>query len=121
MWRLLFLAIFLTSLPTELRAQERWQACHAAPGAAAPVLSDCRPVEGVIDPQGRELWLRSAVRRPAGDDPAALYIVGVASSEVWFNGERLGANGRPGGSAATETPGRYQAALPVPERMWRPG
>lgn len=121
MWRLLLLTIVLTSLPTALRAQDDWQLCRGASGAAAPVLSDCRPVDGALDPQGRELWVRSAAHRPAGDDPAALYIVGVASSEVWFNGERLGANGRPGSTARAETPGRYQMAFPIPERLWRPG
>lgn len=121
MWRILLIAILLAVLPTTLRAQdEDWQTCRGEPGAAAPVLHDCRPVEGVIDPQGRDLWLRSSVRRPTGGDPAALYIVGVASSEVWLNGQRLGANGRPGLSRPTETPGRYEAAFPIPERMWRP-
>lgn len=125
MWRILLIAILLTSLPTALRAQEpppeqAWQTCRGEPGAAAPVLRDCRPVEGVIDPQGRELWLRSVVRRPTGDEPAALYVVGAASSEVWLNGQRLGANGRPDASRATEAPGRYEAAFPIPERMWRP-
>lgn len=125
MWRILLIAILLASLPTALRAQEEipaqaWESCSSEPGAPAPVLRDCRPVEGVIDPQGRELWLRSIMRRPIGGDPAALYVVGVASSEVWFNGQRLGANGRPGSSPSTETPGRYQTAFPIPERTWRP-
>ncbi len=120
MWRMLLFTILLVSLPTALQAQEAvWQSCRGEPGAGAPILHDCRPVEGAIDPQGRELWLRSVVRPPAGDDPAALYVVGVASSEVWLNGQRLGANGRPGASAATEAPGRYEAAFPIPERMWR--
>lgn len=120
MWRILLIAILLTSLPTALRAQEVWEMCRGEPGAAAPILHGCRPVDGVIDPQGRELWLRSIVRPPTGSDPAALYVVGAASSEAWLNGQRLGANGRPGGSQTTEAPGRYEAAFPIPERMWRP-
>ncbi|HWW12277.1 MAG TPA: LytTR family transcriptional regulator DNA-binding domain-containing protein [Brevundimonas sp.] len=60
------------------------------------------------------------MRRPTGDDPAALYVVGAASSEVWLNGQQLGANGQPGASPMTETAGRYEAAFPIPERMWRP-
>ncbi|MGH7026622.1 LytR/AlgR family response regulator transcription factor [Brevundimonas sp.] len=83
------------------------------------MLRDCRPVDGVIDPQGRELWLRSVAQRPTGDDPVALYVVGAASSEAWLNGQKLGANGRPGASPAMETPGRYEAAFPIPQRMWR--
>ena len=121
MWRMLLFAVLLVSLPTASRAQEpAWESCRGEPGVGAPVLHDCRPVEGVIDPQGRELWLRSVVRRPAGGDPAALHVVGVASSEVWLNGQRLGANGRPGVSAETETPGRYEASFPIPDRLWRP-
>lgn len=125
MWRILLIAILLIGLPATLRAQDEarngqvWQSCHAEPHAGAPIVGDCRPVEGSIDPQGRELWLRSVVNRPAGDESAALYVVAVASSEVWFNGQRLGANGHPGASSSTEAAGRYEAAYPIPERMWR--
>lgn len=120
MWRILFIAILLISLPRTLWAQEpEWQVCRAEAGAAAPVVHDCRPAGDVIDPQGRELWLRSVVQRPQGDEPVALYVVGAASSEAWLNGQTLGQNGRPGGSSATERPGRYEATLPIPERMWR--
>ena len=127
MWRTLLFTLLLIALPTLSRAQtpgwERsWETCRAEvpAGPGAPVLRDCRPVEGVIDPQGRELWLRSVVQRPTGEGPVALYVAGVASSDVWLNGEPLGANGRPGSSAATEAAGRYQIAFPIPERMWRP-
>jgi hypothetical protein len=123
MWRMLLLTILLAAIPAVLRAQEPdWRTCRGAAGAGgeAPVLHDCRPVVGVIDPQDRELWLRAVVRRPAGDDPAALYVVGLAASEAWLNGQRLGANGRPGASRSAETPGRYEAAFPIPERIWRP-
>ncbi|NBW10182.1 MAG: DNA-binding response regulator [Caulobacteraceae bacterium] len=125
MWRPLIFTLLLIALPTLSRAQtpgwdRGWETCRAEVGAGAPVLRDCRPVEGVIDPQGRELWLRSTVQRPSGDGPVALYIAGVASSDVWLNGQHLGANGRPGSSAATEAAGRYQIAFPIPERLWRP-
>ena len=123
MWRILLLAILLSAFPATLSAQVQapdWQACRHVPGAMGPALTDCRPVDGVIDPQGRDLWLRAVVSRPSGDDPVALYVVGAASSEVWLNGQRLGANGRPGASASTETPGRYEAALPISDRLWRP-
>lgn len=123
MWRILLIAILWTWLPTALHAQDQgygWQACRGEAGEAAPVLYDCRPVEGVIDPQGKELWLRAVVQRSSGDGPAALYIVGAASSEAWLNGLKLGANGRPGGSSTAEAPGRYEASFPISERMWRP-
>jgi hypothetical protein len=120
MWRILLLVILLAALPTALRAQEAWEICSGAPGVPGPVLGDCRPFDGVIDPQGREVWLRARVQRPTVDDPVALYVVGAASSEAWLNGQKLGANGRPGDTKVAETPGRYEAALPIPERMWRP-
>ena len=127
MWRLLLIAILLTAFPMATRAQDGaperpqdWQSCRGERGGRAPVLRDCRPIEGIIDPQGRELWLRSTVRRPTGNAPVALYIVGVASSEVWLNDRKLGGNGQPGGSPSAETPGRYEAVIPVPEWMWRP-
>src|SRR5690606_25620876 len=45
----------------------------------------------------------------------------TVSTRAWLNGQLLGANGRPAVSAAGETPGRYQAALPIRESLWRPG
>lgn len=124
MWRIVLIAILLTWLPTASRARDTspeptWLTCRAQAGPAAPILHDCRAVEDAIDPQGRALWLRSVVHRPTGDAPTALYVFAAASSEVWFNGHRLGANGRPGGSKTTEAPGRYEAGFPIPERMWR--
>mgnify|MGYP001385470547 CR=1 FL=1 len=124
MWRIVLIAILLTWLPTASWARDTspeptWLTCRAQAGPAAPILHDCRAVEGAIDPQGRALWLRSVVHRPTGDAPTALYVFAAASSEVWFNGHRLGANGRPGGSKTTEAPGRYEASFPIPERMWR--
>jgi DNA-binding LytR/AlgR family response regulator len=118
MVRTLVLTLFLIWLPGVAAAQD-WEACRGAAGAEAPVLSDCRPVEGVIDPQGRELWLRATVERPAGGGPQAFYVGGTASSEVWLNGHRLGVNGRPGASAKAETPGKYQAVFPIGDGAWR--
>ena len=126
MLRSLFLALcFLALLPPVARAQTlAWDVCRAASATepslvSPPVLHDCRPVQGVIDPQGRELWLRASVRRPAGTDPAALYVVGATSSETWLNGRRLGANGRPADARHAEVPGRYEAAFPIPDSLWR--
>ncbi|MDP3400913.1 MAG: DNA-binding response regulator, partial [Brevundimonas sp.] len=121
MWRTLIIAVLLSWLATASRAQEPgWETCRGHAGPSGPVLTDCRPMEGVIDPQGRELWLRSTVAAPTNDRLHALYIVGVASSEVWLNGGRLGANGRPGGSASAEIPGRYQTAFLIQDAVWRP-
>ena len=48
-------------------------------------------------------------------------MAGVAASEAWLNGQRLGVNGRPGANAREEAPGRYQATFPIRETIWRPG
>lgn len=120
MWRKLLLAGLLACLATLARAHEApWQACAGALGPAGPVLSDCRPIQGRLDPQGREVWIRFTTPTPTDGGPHALYVIGVASSEVWLNGARLGANGRPGPTAQAETPGRYVAAFPIREAAWR--
>lgn len=121
MWRIL-LTMLLMSLATAGRAQDMpWQTCHGTVGPAGPVLSDCRSVQDFVDPQGRELWIRSVIDAPASSQPRALYVAGVASSEAWLNGQRLGANGRPGATAQAEVAGRYQAIFPIRETAWRPG
>lgn len=122
MWRTLFLVVILASLPSAISAGAlAWQICGGAIGPVGPVLRDCRPMTGVIDPQGRELWLRATVPAPADAQPHALYVGGVASSRAWLNGQRLGENGRPAGSAAAERPGRYEVAFPIRESQWAPG
>jgi len=122
MWRILLLGLLLGGLTTLAHAQDTpWQACHGAVGPAGPVLSDCRPIQDFVDPQGRELWIRSTIAAPNDARPHALYLAGVASSEAWLNGRRLGDNGRPGATARDEVPGRYQATFPIRESAWRPG
>ncbi len=122
MWRLLLLTGLMMAFATLARAQDSpWQACRGAIGPDGPVLSDCRAIQGVVDPQGRELWIRSTISAPKDDRPYAFYVAGVASSEVWLNGQSLGANGRPGATAGDEIPGRYQAVFPIRETTWRPG
>lgn len=95
-----------------------WETCRAEPG---PRLSDCRPVQGKIDPQGREIWIRATVAPRA--DPSAtptLFITGAMSSEVFFNGVRVGANGQPAATAAAERPGRYESSFQLKDALWRP-
>jgi DNA-binding LytR/AlgR family response regulator len=120
-WMCLFVVLAVCST-TAARAQDGpWEVCRGALGSGGLVLRDCRPVDGVVDPQGRELWLRAAVEVPADRRGRALYVAGVASSQAWLNGAPLGANGRPGATAVDEVPGRYQAALPIRDSAWRPG
>jgi DNA-binding LytR/AlgR family response regulator len=122
MWRILFLLLLVIVPAASAQAPDMpWQACHGTVGPAGPVLSDCRPIRDFVDPQGRELWLRSAVGAPTDTRPRALYVAGVASSEAWLNGKRLGVNGQPGATAQAELPGRYQAIFPIRETAWRPG
>ncbi|PTT78086.1 DNA-binding response regulator, partial [Pseudomonas sp. HMWF010] len=91
MWRILFLTLVLTSLAPLARAQDlSWQTCQGAIGPGGPVLSDCRPVEDFVDPQGRALWIRATILSPKDTRPRALYLAGVASSEAWLNGRPLG-------------------------------
>lgn len=129
MIRALLFAALLALLASPALAQGdpligTWQTCRGAiaPEGAAPTLSDCRPIASpIIDPQGRELWLRASVRARTSreDAPSALFIGGAASSQAWFNGVPLGANGQPGPTAASEIPGAYVAKLPIPEEAWR--
>lgn len=122
MWRILILTVLLTGLATLARAQDTsWQACRGAVGPGGPVLSDCRPIQDFVDPQGRELWIRSTVNASTDTRPRAFYVAGVASSEAWLNGQPLGVNGSPGATAQDEVPGRYQAIFPIRETVWRPG
>lgn len=121
MLRTLIIAVLLSWFATAASAQDwGWETCRGRAGSSGPILSDCRPLEGVIDPQGREMWIRSTLAAPTDDRPQALHIAGIASSEVWLNGVRLGANGRPGNSATTEIPGRYQTAFLIGDTVWRP-
>jgi hypothetical protein len=119
MWRTLLIAGFMALCASVAQAASvgPWQVCRGA----GPAVTDCQPLDGAIDPQGRELWIRAAVGpRGSGDATPTLYLAGAMSTEVWFNGVRIGANGQPGASAAAERPGRYQAELPLPIRLWRP-
>ncbi|WP_374525277.1 LytR/AlgR family response regulator transcription factor [Sphingopyxis sp.] len=122
MWRILLLTFFLMEFMSSAQARDSsWQLCRGAAGPAGPGLSDCRPIADSIDPQGREIWIRSVVHSPPDARARVLYVAGVASSEAWLNGQYLGTNGRPGPTAQDESPGRYQAIFPIRDAVWRPG
>jgi DNA-binding LytR/AlgR family response regulator len=114
MWRSFLIAVLLALAASAAQAQA-WQVCRGG-----PALTDCRPAPAFIDPQGREIWLRADVPPRQGAGPKAVFVIGAASTEAWFNGVRLGANGRPGPTADAERPGRYQASFPIPDALWRP-
>ena len=118
-WRLLLIFALAAGASTAVRAGDLgWSSCRASTGVGPPVLGACCSLTGPIDPQGRELWLRSTASPTRDARPRALYIVATASSEAWLNGRRLGGNGRPAGSAAAERPGRYQVAYLIPDQLW---
>lgn len=114
MGRLFLLILMFASLPGVAVAAPRiaaWEVCEA--GA-------CRPLDGVIDPYGRLIEVRGRIEG-GGEGPWALRIGGAASSEVWFNGTRLGANGRPAATREAEIPGRYESSFLLPQHLWKPG
>jgi hypothetical protein len=121
MWRLLVIVFLLFGVAGAAQAQQpAWDVCRGVVAGGAPSLTDCHPLAGKVDPQGRELWLRASVPPRAQGGPKAVFLFGAASSEVWFNGVRLGANGQPGPTPEAERPGRYQAELLIPDALWRP-
>lgn len=122
MWRILLLVSILAGIATSTQARTpAWELCRGMKTSDGPVLTDCLPLASHIDPQGQEIWIRSAVAAPADHRPHALHVVGASSFEAWLNDEFLGANGRPGPSASDEIAGRYQSALPIREDFWRSG
>lgn len=121
MIRRLLLSLSLLLLPGVAHAQgTAWEICEGSLRASAPELSECRVLDGPVDPQGREMWIRAEVPRPQTTTGAALRVVGIASSQAWLNGVRLGANGTPGSSATTERPGLYEVDYGIPSQAWRP-
>ncbi len=99
-----------------------FELCQGALTAEGPRLANCRPLADRIDPQGRLIWVRARViAAPPPTSGPSLIIAGAASSQVWFNGAPVGANGVPGASAEAERPGRYAASIPLPAALWRAG
>lgn len=79
---------------------------------------------GRIDPQGRTIWVRVMIEAPRGyaaNAPLGLFVSAKASTEAYLNGQRLGANGVPGASAAEERPGRMDAVFAIPGGLLREG
>lgn len=121
MIRRLLLSLSLLLLPGLAHAQGlAWEICSGGLRATAPEVAGCRPLDGAIDPQAREIWIRAEVTRPRTTTGVTLRLVGVASSEAWLNGVRLGANGTPGINATTERPGLYDVDFGIPSDAWSP-
>ncbi len=86
---------------------------------------DCAaPGAKPIDPQGRQIWVQAIIEAPAGyarNRPLGLFVSAKASTEVFLNGVRLGANGSPSPSAEMESPGRMDAVFAIPDGIMRDG
>lgn len=77
---------------------------------------------GDLDPQGRAIWVRARVTlEEARSSPRAVYVSAMASSEIYWNGRFIGANGRPASLAANERAGLIDAAFHLPEDLVTPG
>ncbi len=78
-----------------------------------------------VDPQGRSLWVQARVEIGADsappDVPVGIYFAAKASSEMWLNGVRLGANGRPSADPAKERIGRMDSVFYAPRGLIRDG
>lgn len=71
------------------------------------------------------IWLRQRVdlrglHRPAMH-PLGIAIAGMASHEIWWDGQRIGAGGVVGRTAAGEQPGPIDALYQIPDRLATPG
>lgn len=104
---------------------EAFEQCGSGTNPPPSASAACRPIRVEdIDPQGTDIWIRGRIEL---DDPAAfreplgLFVSAKASSEVYFNGVRLGSNGAPAPRPDLETPGRMDAVFAVPERIMRVG
>ncbi len=78
-----------------------------------------------VDPQGGLIWIDAEVDLPQAifdaEIPVVLRMGALASSEVYWNGELIGSNGKPGASAQAEIPGKLDAGFFVPRRLLVPG
>jgi hypothetical protein len=90
-------------------------------GPDGPVLSDCRPIQDFVDPQGRELWIRSTIGAPRRHPAPRPLCGGRRLVRGLAQRPAPGRQRPPGATAKAEVPGRYQAIFPIRETAWRPG
>lgn len=88
--------------------------------------ADCRTMAfSAVDPQHVSLWLKATVTMPRAllDQaiPSGLFVSGKAASIAWVNSRRIGSNGQPGIDAGSETPGRMDAVIPIPQGVLKEG
>jgi MFS family permease len=86
----------------------------------------CRPFVNFneLDSQGRIIWVRGRLTigdSPSDTAPLAFFTGALASRDIWWNGQRIGAVGRPGISPESETPGDLDAVTWIPPDLVRAG
>ncbi|MEW6998734.1 LytR/AlgR family response regulator transcription factor [Colwelliaceae bacterium BS250] len=78
-----------------------------------------------IDPQNKAIWLKATL--PVSESylqrqqPSGLFVFAKMSSEVFFNGERLGNNGTPHVVSSKEFFGKMDVRFYVPPKLIRQG
>lgn len=100
-----------------------------AGGAAAIPDGTAKACERVkwwqVDAQGRHLWVLAEIELAQesynSNKPLAVFVSAKASSEVFLNGIRLGANGVPADSKQDEVPGKMDAVFFAPRAAMRAG
>ncbi len=88
--------------------------------------ASCKPFGQVedVNPQGRIVWVRGRFVISEGypsPSPLGLYTGALASRDMWWNGERIGAVGKPGASVEKETVGDLDAVTWIPPHLVRTG
>ena len=76
-------------------------------------VGDVRAMQGVG-------WIRVAVDIPAGSNPIppyALFLSGLFSAEVYWDGQSMGNKGRVGATSDTEVAGPIDSVLYIPESL----
>lgn len=103
--------------------------CPARVGDTTPPVfsgTGCRDTSLLtVDTQHTSLWLKASIAMPPATlrqaTPLGLFVSGKAASSAWINGREIGSNGRPGSDAASETPGRMDAVIPIPSGLLKAG
>ncbi len=74
---------------------------------------------GALNPQGKLLWVQVGLGTATADQqqPLGLFVSGKAASQVYLNGQVMGANGMPGKDAASEVPGLMDAVFAIPPEL----
>lgn len=94
--------------------------------ADGPAPLGCRPVDlQWLQLDGGQTWLARTVdvdpKSLPMSRPLMVWMIGMSSSEVHWNGVPIGRNGVPAPRPSGEVPGRFFATFTVPDRLVRPG